>query len=665
MRPLMLLAVVGLLVLPTLADWDPGDGYKMHYPQLPDVNGWDIDVTHPDGGLYRVVADDWMCIEDGPVTEIHFWGSWLDNLKGQIEWIDIEIYRDIPASPPEIPYSRPGQLLWYQSCHPGEWTERFWGQGEQSFYDPFTGFWILFDHFEIWQYNVGPFNVPGAFEQVAGEIYWLAITVRLVDGSQGEFGWKTSQDHWNDDAVWGTHPDDVWNELFDPINGVSLDMAFVINTRQEPEEGFRFEFSLDIGSDTEMSDPLRDGDEGFDPGDVYWWQGPPVTFPGRDGFKDDTTIFVGFDPFPDPPDPLYATAVPVGFGSTQEYWEYFDLDGHDQIDFELMDISYPLFRIPSGCIWDVYYLLFSYDDDMWDGWPVGDVPVWAPSTAGFTYGKTWARDEVWGINLIPTGGPGPYPIQVIYPYADEVTVHASLAPNPDAMEEDDDDVDSLDVIPETATANPCPYWYFTADHEAMFGLDPGDIYLVTAAGPVPVIDDVFHLGLQDDTDVDAFEFVWLIDPEFMQPVLGIVFSVDEDDMLTPGDESGGLMPNMIYASSMTGWNWPLLEENRLWDDVDALTTWHTALGGCANPGGSGNFCSADCFPNDGNGIWNYTIDGDCLVNIQDLSQLLGNYGMTAGATREDGDVYPAYTGDGAVNIQDLSQLLAQYGDNCN
>jgi hypothetical protein len=199
----------------------------------------------------------------------------------------------------------------------------------------------------------------------------------------------------------------------------------------------------------------------------------------------------------------------------------------------------------------------------------------------------------------------------------------------------------------------------------MLGLDPGGIFLVTAGGAVQVIDEAFHLGVPEEADIDAFEFVWHLDPEHLMTTLGIVFSVDEDDGLTPGDESGGLNPKMIYASSLTGWHWPLLEEDRLWDDVDALTCWHTALGGCPNPGGSGNFCTADCFPNNGDGFWDYTVDGDCIVNIQDLSQLLGNYGMTTGATREDGDVYPQPAGDGAVNIQDLSELLGQYGDNCN
>ena len=74
--------------------------------------------------------------------------------------------------------------------------------------------------------------------------------------------------------------------------------------------------------------------------------------------------------------------------------------------------------------------------------------------------------------------------------------------------------------------------------------------------------------------------------------------------------------------------------------------------GCPNPGASGNHCTADIF------------GGDCIVSIQDLSQLLAHYGMT-GATHDDGDIYPPPDGDGTVNLNDLSALLAQYGDDCN
>ncbi len=86
--------------------------------------------------------------------------------------------------------------------------------------------------------------------------------------------------------------------------------------------------------------------------------------------------------------------------------------------------------------------------------------------------------------------------------------------------------------------------------------------------------------------------------------------------------------------------------------------------GCPQPGNSGNYCTADVFPNNGDGVWDYSQDGDCVVGLSDLSQLLANYGMTAGATREEGDIYPD-GGDGAVSLNDLSALLGQFNDDCN
>ncbi len=54
------------------------------------------------------------------------------------------------------------------------------------------------------------------------------------------------------------------------------------------------------------------------------------------------------------------------------------------------------------------------------------------------------------------------------------------------------------------------------------------------------------------------------------------------------------------------------------------------------------------------------LDGDNDVDLADLAQLLGNYGMTSGAAYEDGDL----DGDGDVDLADLAALLAVYGTTC-
>lgn len=334
-----------------------------------------------------------------------------------------------------------------------------------------------------------------------------------------------------------------------------------------------FEFSLDIGSDTEMSDPYMDGDEVFDPGDVYMWQGPSSPMP-RNGFKDDFFIFA-FDPIPDPL--LAGSIVPVGNGDVGMYGEFWDLDGHDELDFPLEQVEYPFSMIPSTCVYPIGFLAVSYDDDLAPGWPAFfNVPVTSPSPAGISsYGESNNLDEVVGVDVGPGPLPGMYSVIRRYPIAAESMVHPDMALNPEGGERYDDDVDSLDVRRDDGA--PCDWWLFSPDHEAHLGLDPGGIYQVwlpggTGTPPLQVVDEAFHLGLSEDTDIDAFEFVWADDPQGVGPVLALLFSVDDDDPLTPlpVDESGGLDPRMIYISFLTGTHAPALDEP-LEDDVDALT----------------------------------------------------------------------------------------------
>ncbi len=55
------------------------------------------------------------------------------------------------------------------------------------------------------------------------------------------------------------------------------------------------------------------------------------------------------------------------------------------------------------------------------------------------------------------------------------------------------------------------------------------------------------------------------------------------------------------------------------------------------------------------------INSDGVVDLDDLSQLLVNFGVAAGATFEDGDI----DGDGDVDLIDLSMMLTEFGASCN
>ena len=142
----------------------------------------------------------------------------------------------------------------------------------------------------------------------------------------------------------------------------------------------------------------------------------------------------------------------------------------------------------------------------------------------------------------------------------------------------------------------------------------------------------------------------LIDPNNLPPECHGVEDVF-DRWLDPAYNNGpnNVDPNNLGAADGTYW----------FQGPPVFSQWHFVLYApvCPNRGDAGRYCEAD-------------IDGsyDCIVSLADLAQLLGNYGMTTGATLMDGDVDPYdewFPGDGDVDLADLAELLSQYGDDCN
>jgi hypothetical protein len=237
---LMLSAVLMFVAGTALADWNPGDGHKMHFPQTPNLSDMGLDVLadmSPDGTYQKILADDWRCSQSGFVTDIHIWGSWLDDFKPVQPMFRLAIYSDIPASVSPNGHSVPGELLWVRDFDMGEYVERLYADGVyEEFFDPNLNEMIGFDT-QVWQYNfyIDP-AIEEAFWQEEGTIYWLSVTETLPLPGLGVFGWKTSNRHWNDDAVFTDMLDPTpldWHELYDPRTGESLDLAFVIT----PEPG--------------------------------------------------------------------------------------------------------------------------------------------------------------------------------------------------------------------------------------------------------------------------------------------------------------------------------------------------------------------------------------------------------------------------------------------
>ena len=218
-RKIIIIFVSMLLIGTTnlaLADWEPGDGHKMHFPQLPDPLGWDVDFHD------MWLGDDWQCSATGTVEDIHFWISWrMDMVIEPIPWIKVWICSDNPGPP----YSQPLEVLWTQEFVEPDFLVAGPFTGDQGYYYHSMGEYWTHDNMMYYQINI--MNITEPFIQTEGEIYWLVIQMPLFEYPFPAVGWKTSQDHWNDNAVWGFLPGD-WFPLDDPITGEPLDFAFVI-----------------------------------------------------------------------------------------------------------------------------------------------------------------------------------------------------------------------------------------------------------------------------------------------------------------------------------------------------------------------------------------------------------------------------------------------------
>lgn len=224
---LMVIGALIFLAAPAMADWDRNDPYKMHYPQMPNPDGWDVNISL-DGDR---VADDWKCSGTGPVDDIHFWGSWRHDDVAVLKAVYVGIWDNEPA-PATGGFSHPRTLLWDHWFQEEDIVVREPpDNGDQGWYDPPEA--IRPDHKRYFQVNIT--NIQDilapqgkdAFVQKEGEIYWLELGADVAGAEEVAFGWKTSLDYYEDIAVHQVAGG--WEPLSIPgTPDERLDMAFVI-----------------------------------------------------------------------------------------------------------------------------------------------------------------------------------------------------------------------------------------------------------------------------------------------------------------------------------------------------------------------------------------------------------------------------------------------------
>lgn len=438
---------------------------------------------------------------------------------------------------------------------------------------------------------------------------------------------------------------------------------------------------LRIGSDIELSDPTPDGNEACDPGDGYAISelALPAALPpgGLDGIHDDTPLF-GFDMAPDPPDgPPPSSGAPTcsGVPLSAVQTSFLERDAMDQIDFSLAALiaTYPqdilgalITPIPrsalaaSCCVPEAQYLAISYADKSAAAYVACDTPVTTASPLAQTYGSPLDDDEVIGLAVVPASvGPGLPPIAAA-PYAlyDEDDLGLGPAPpptppfGPPPAQDFDDDVNILNAV--AATGPPCDIELLSVSHEAAGPpggppgpdgpppfLNPGHIYEFDPAiggPPVLAVSKTIHLGLPPTVDIDALEVAWVRHDAFGES-LAVLFSVDDDNPATAGDESGGLFPDAIYYSFLDGVSDVFIAG--LHDNVDAITAYDVAI---LPPNATVPGCAT--FPGD--------LDGDGDVDGNDIAPFIACVTAPAACMNACADMDL----DGAVGLPDAECLAS-------
>jgi hypothetical protein len=219
------------------------------------IIGWDEPSLYIPPGV--IMADDWECRDERPVTDIHWWGSFLgwtqptipDNLLPKA--FHIGIWTDVPkGTDPQNPeFSHPGVLIWENYCDNFVWN--------------FAGYDLDPRHYmeneACFQFNQllsqdEWFRQPPLEEPNVPNIYWLSIAA-IYDPQQiimHPWGWKTREHFFMDDAVRIFQVDNMDGTVWPPSPLVvkqsafaggwpvhfpeerSWDLAFELTTNQAP-----------------------------------------------------------------------------------------------------------------------------------------------------------------------------------------------------------------------------------------------------------------------------------------------------------------------------------------------------------------------------------------------------------------------------------------------
>jgi hypothetical protein len=192
----------------------------------------------------RLVADDWRCDHNTPVTDAVWWGSYIGYqykpCHGQFmplpvkpDYFNLTIWTDVPAdSTSAVPFSHPNEIIWEYKAY--DYDEVLVGYDKHPHATPGAPR----GREPVFRYSV---RIPedNWFQQRdANDIYWFSVVAVYEAGTDPlyDWGWTNHKHVFNDDAVAGSYDAAAgvwsWIELYDQLQ-ISEDMSFMLFT--EPD----------------------------------------------------------------------------------------------------------------------------------------------------------------------------------------------------------------------------------------------------------------------------------------------------------------------------------------------------------------------------------------------------------------------------------------------
>ena len=188
----------------------------------------------------RLVADDWPCDQNTPITAAVWWGSYIGYRYAACDitgpWMPLPVppdyfwltvWDDVPAGV-DLPYSHPNDIIWEYKAY--DYDEVLVGYDKHPEnpdpIDPCRE--------PVFRYSVRLPQDEWFLQDANNGIYWFSVVAVYGENVPNyDWGWTNHKHVYNDDTVEGYYDPPggwYWYELYDQTGLNSVDMSFILFT---------------------------------------------------------------------------------------------------------------------------------------------------------------------------------------------------------------------------------------------------------------------------------------------------------------------------------------------------------------------------------------------------------------------------------------------------